>query len=177
MREMHSTVAIELAPLPAGLAASVITDKHWLTENVLCLLSNAVKYSDGGPIRVEIALRPIEQSAAAGAFTTSPQSGLSVAAGHDHVHGPGHGHTISAHGAPAPALAVRVTIVDCGIGVPPESRGRLFQPFGQTQRRAGGTGLGLYRHVCGRPDAQSQYIEFFPSRLSIDIRFALPPSK
>ena len=37
-----------------------------------------------------------------------------------------------------------VTVEDSGIGVPEEVRGNLFQPFKQTQRMAGGTGLGLY---------------------------------
>lgn len=39
---------------------------------------------------------------------------------------------------------LRVEVLDEGKGVPYNQRGRLFQPFGQLQQRAGGTGLGLY---------------------------------
>jgi signal transduction histidine kinase len=43
-------------PLPINLCANLISDKHWFSENVLCLLSNAVKYSDGGTVTVSIEL-------------------------------------------------------------------------------------------------------------------------
>ena len=32
----------------------MITDKHWFKENILCLLSNAIKYSNGGRVNVTV---------------------------------------------------------------------------------------------------------------------------
>jgi signal transduction histidine kinase len=37
-----------------------------------------------------------------------------------------------------------VEVCDQGVGVSEEMRGKLFRPFAQAQRRAVGTGLGLY---------------------------------
>ena len=52
IRSLKSNVSIELVPLPGGMCTMVVTDRHWLAENVLCLLSNSVKYSDGGMIEI-----------------------------------------------------------------------------------------------------------------------------
>ena len=40
----------------------VISDQHWFCENILCLLSNAVKYSDGGlvTVMIEVQDQPIK---------------------------------------------------------------------------------------------------------------------
>lgn len=36
------------------MCPNVITDKHWFKENILCLLSNAIKYSVGGKVTVRV---------------------------------------------------------------------------------------------------------------------------
>jgi signal transduction histidine kinase/DNA-binding NarL/FixJ family response regulator len=38
------------------ICSHIITDKGWLQENLLCLLSNAVKYSSGGEIEIKVEL-------------------------------------------------------------------------------------------------------------------------
>ena len=45
-----------LDPLPPGVN-TLITDKHWVEENLLCLLSNAVKYSSEGCVRVAVTVK------------------------------------------------------------------------------------------------------------------------
>jgi CheY-like chemotaxis protein/signal transduction histidine kinase len=61
---MQNTVAadkknsIHMEPIPAEICEAIITDKQWLQENLLCLLSNAVKYSHGKGVTVNVKLIP-----------------------------------------------------------------------------------------------------------------------
>ena len=48
-------VTVELEPLPDGVNI-ISTDQRWLEENLLCLLSNGVKFSDQGVVRVTTTL-------------------------------------------------------------------------------------------------------------------------
>jgi hypothetical protein len=43
-----------------------------------------------------------------------------------------------------PEFMIEFAVADTGIGVPDNKKDKLFKPFAQTQRMAGGTGLGLY---------------------------------
>jgi signal transduction histidine kinase len=61
---MQTDVTVTMAPIDHVLSEVIISDKHWLIENVLCLLSNAVKYSsEGGTVRLTTELvRLIERN-------------------------------------------------------------------------------------------------------------------
>jgi signal transduction histidine kinase/CheY-like chemotaxis protein len=122
LRNVNVDVAPSCGPL---LQMKIFTDKFWLQENILCLLSNAAKYSRAGsPIVVALSLvdRVVEGA--------QYPSGLT-----DHA-------DFVASAQRQRMLLVEVE--DSGIGVPPAQRERLFQPFAQTMRSAGGKGLGLY---------------------------------
>ncbi|RYY77507.1 HAMP domain-containing histidine kinase, partial [archaeon] len=54
MKDIQNRISIQLLPLPSSICSHVITDKQWLQENVLCLLSNAVKYSSEGEVLVKV---------------------------------------------------------------------------------------------------------------------------
>jgi signal transduction histidine kinase len=56
VRTLQSSVSIQFLPLPAGICRYIITDKHWLGENILCVLSNAVKYSNEGVVNINVEL-------------------------------------------------------------------------------------------------------------------------
>jgi CheY-like chemotaxis protein/signal transduction histidine kinase len=57
MSNIQNRIQIELLPYDSNLICShVITDKQWLQENILCLLSNAVKYSSQGKVTVSVQL-------------------------------------------------------------------------------------------------------------------------
>lgn len=50
MRDFKSHLAINLLPIASEICTHVISDRQWLQENLLCLMSNAVKYSSKGKI-------------------------------------------------------------------------------------------------------------------------------
>lgn len=56
MHNIQSRIAIQLKNIPNSICSHIITDKQWLQENILCLLSNAVKYSAEGVITVSVSL-------------------------------------------------------------------------------------------------------------------------
>jgi CheY-like chemotaxis protein len=59
MTNIQQKVKITLEPYSTELICShVVTDKQWLQENILCLLSNAVKYSSGGDVKILVSMQP-----------------------------------------------------------------------------------------------------------------------
>jgi signal transduction histidine kinase len=125
-------VSIEVSLLPSTLCGDIITDKHWFMENMLCLLSNAVKYSNKGVIRVT--LDHIDQL---------PESDPPIIYRRDEE---SKQITEPTDMRPCPGYnpCILISVEDAGIGISEKERMDLFQPFKQVQRLAGGTGLGLY---------------------------------
>lgn len=58
IQSAHHCETITLSEIPGDLSSYVITDGHWVQENLLCLLSNATKYSTGGPVQVRLTKEP-----------------------------------------------------------------------------------------------------------------------
>ncbi len=54
MKNIQERILIVLNPIPRTVCSHIITDKQWLQENVLCLLSNAVKYSSEGVVDITV---------------------------------------------------------------------------------------------------------------------------
>jgi signal transduction histidine kinase/CheY-like chemotaxis protein len=123
MTSIQSRVNIRFHPIPPSVCQYIITDKQWLQENLLCLLSNAVKYSVGGQVDISIA----EEDFVSRVDVGTSQKGC-TAVGSEFVVSP----------------FLRVEVEDRGIGMSDDAMKSLFNPFKQTQRLAGGTGLGLY---------------------------------
>jgi hypothetical protein len=153
MRQLHTGATITIAPLPEDVCPAVVTDRHWLSENMICLLGNAIKYSDssstqatGASVVVSLALvRRAANEGAEQSFSSSPSFGRSLASSAL----PSAAQTNSGSSMPAPStddapIMLRFTVADHGIGVSAHARARLFQPFSRAQSMAGGTGLGLY---------------------------------
>ncbi len=58
--EQESHTQITLAPVPENLGSHIITDQQWLQENIMCLLSNAVKYSSRGEVHMSLNLVTVD---------------------------------------------------------------------------------------------------------------------
>ena len=56
INHLQSARTITVHPFDTGVCSHVISDKHWLRENALCLLSNAMKYSHDGAVDLRIKL-------------------------------------------------------------------------------------------------------------------------
>lgn len=55
MTNIQQRIKIILPPYTEqSICSHIITDKRWLQENILCLLSNAVKYSAGGDVWITV---------------------------------------------------------------------------------------------------------------------------
>jgi CheY-like chemotaxis protein/signal transduction histidine kinase len=56
MENIQNKIKIELRPMTPDICNFIITDRLWVQENLLCLLSNAVKYSSAGSVTITIRL-------------------------------------------------------------------------------------------------------------------------
>lgn len=56
VRNLKTEVLIVLEKIPDDICRYIITDKQWLQENLLALLTNAVKYSNGGTVVLRVLL-------------------------------------------------------------------------------------------------------------------------
>jgi signal transduction histidine kinase len=153
------SVSIVVEPFPADICNCIITDKQWLMENLLCLISNAQKFTARGIIRIKYSFAEStttaieeeegeeegEEGAQEGGQSMSREvfsAGLESERT-DCVDSSG-GRQESRGASESRHPMVMVEVVDDGIGISEEMQQTLFQPFKQAMRRAGGTGLGIY---------------------------------
>jgi signal transduction histidine kinase len=158
MLNMQSKIEIKLLPIHSSICSHLITDKQWLQENILCLLSNAIKYSSHGHVNIridfqqqhqhqkdqessckDISLRNTSFVYHEGKINDNSTSSFIFQ------------NKIFPHQQKTPSTSSQkennlliIEIEDTGIGVSEEVMKNLFTPFKQAQRHAGGTGLGLF---------------------------------
>ena len=60
MQSIQTSIYIEDITISDDICSHIITDKQWLEENMICLLSNAVKYSSEGSVKISVT--PINES-------------------------------------------------------------------------------------------------------------------
>ena len=120
IRTLQNTVSIKVRPLPSNVCPYIILDEMWVKESLLCLLSNSVKYSNGGSIIInteivphlhaegihrEIDYQPIIMDTIA-EVDTRDDDGAEVTAELSYI---------------------RISVIDNGVGIPHERRQNIFQ--------------------------------------------------
>jgi CheY-like chemotaxis protein len=124
----------------------VISDRQWLLENLLCLVSNAQKFTSKGEIVIRCCVVP---SSSACLRTLSPSRPLENESIHISDPPPPSSTQdvlplLPLSSPPPDGPFLRFEVEDGGIGISDEKKKELFRPFKQAQSGAGGTGLGLY---------------------------------
>jgi CheY-like chemotaxis protein len=59
--DMQTRIGITQEPLPPEVCTHIVTDIQWLQENILCLLSNAVKYAVTGTVVIRTTLHDVTE--------------------------------------------------------------------------------------------------------------------
>ena len=128
LKGLQSRVAVSLDYIGVDVCPFVITDLQWLQENVMCLLSNAVKYSSAGEVRLKVSLTCFAESAA------TPRPGCqtcgcsgTAAAKIDYGVSPMRAQELKEEQTPCLLFEVE----DTGIGISEDKLATLFAPFRQ----------------------------------------------
>eukprot|EP00981_Chlorochromonas_danica_P001813 scaffold385_cov182-Ochromonas_danica.AAC.12 len=134
LRDLQSKLALVVEPLPPNVRRIVRTDPKWLQESILCLVSNAVKYSMNKPATLRIYL--VQRATVDG-----NEDSISEMKPQEYEFS-----TSRVRKAPSVDFEYHLCfeVEDNGVGVREEMQEKIFEPFSQAQRTTGGMGLGLF---------------------------------
>jgi signal transduction histidine kinase len=154
----NRSVPIVVEPFSPDICQCIITDEQWLMENLLCLISNAQKFTARGSIVVRYSLCTdvSNENVKAVSIEYGANETMEVARDNTEKQKVFTDEDTPINAAKTvvplqydisdvqPPLMVMVEVLDEGIGISEEMQRTLFKPFKQAMRRAGGTGLGIY---------------------------------
>jgi signal transduction histidine kinase/CheY-like chemotaxis protein len=151
-----SHIPVHIEPFSPDLCLNIKTDPQWLRENLLCLVSNALKFTSIGEITIRCQLVSDQPSDHKAIYCHGISQKSYDKLRESTVHHPstpyarGSSRTDSGFhsirsvvGATKSIPFLRFEVEDTGIGVEMEKRCDLFQPLKQVDQH-GGTGLGLF---------------------------------
>ena len=114
IKTLQNTVPLKMGPIPVSMCSHIILDEIWIKESLLCLLSNSVKYSYGGVIRIntEIVLGTSRRG------STDSLNKMSAAQEDENLY-------------------IKITVVDDGVGINEVMRKNIFQPLRPSKTASG----------------------------------------
>lgn len=137
VKDLQGRIDVELELVDKNLSEFIVTDRQWLQDNVLCLVSNAVKFSMEGKATVRAFLTSFPSP---DALNKASENGQRL----DFIRS----YSNSISNGSLQDLMVRIEVEDSGVGLhtdDPEDTGAIFQePDFTRKREMGGAGLGLH---------------------------------
>jgi CheY-like chemotaxis protein len=119
----------------------IVTDRQWLAENLLCLASNAQKYSKTGRVVIRCFLADAKCSSVTG--SGSVRSSNSLGKFTDNSTSKVTDNSLNAAMMTSDHM-LAFEVIDDGVGINKAEWRSIFEPSRQSSRHMGGTGLGLY---------------------------------
>ena len=149
INQIQTSRSIVIHAFNSLICSHITSDKHWLSENILCLLSNATKFSDSGTIDVRLQIVALDDSKAESSRHATPHTGrrtsirsFTIFESDDIIKA--NLQKFDGYNRPKDGALILVSVEDSGIGVSSDCLNFLFLPSKQTNRATGGVGLGLY---------------------------------
>jgi signal transduction histidine kinase len=131
MMKSSAKLPLVILPIPQSIHNQIFTDSLWLKENMLCLLSNAQKYSTDGEITIRCSL---DESSNCAVVQSNVAGNISF--------------EIDIEAGTTPSVTMNfkdieeveemqqmllIEVEDTGVGVPKENRKHLFSPSVQVK--------------------------------------------
>ena len=147
--QIQTSRTVKIHEFNPNICSHITSDKNWFSENILCLLSNAIKFSDSGTIDVRFQIvaldhSKIELSGHPTPHTTKKTYIQNFRYLNSENIKKENLQTYDQYSRPKDGALMLVSVEDSGIGVSSDSLNHLFLPSKQTDRAIGGVGLGLF---------------------------------
>ena len=138
---LQNTVPIKVGSIPKGVCAYIILDEIWVKESLLCLLSNSVRYSNGGVITINTEIITSKEKDR-GAYretedTFRERDEMDLSDDSDRIVSRTELEKAAIKGPGAVGLYIRFTVMDNGVGVPADRREFIFQPLRPAKKPSG----------------------------------------
>ena len=112
------------------------TDKTWMKDNLLCMISNAVKFTKEGT-KISIEMDRIQKSSSSNAISINHSNSNS----NSNITNSNNGNNDEKGER---GIEIEIRVIDNGSFIPDIDRLKFFEQPSQRERKEGGLGIGLF---------------------------------